>query len=694
MTGFDRLHPAVQHHIVNSLGWTSLRPTQTEAIAPIIDGRDVLLLAPTAGGKTEAAVLPVLSRMLSEQWTGLSVLYVCPLRALLNNLEPRLDRYAGLLGRSVALWHGDVGSGPKRAALRNPPDLLLTTPESIEAILISGAVDHAALFAELRAVIVDELHAFASDDRGWHLLALLERLGRLTGRHLQRIGLSATVGNPEALAAWLAHGEGAQVIGQSTGGTDGDVTIDHVGSLDNAAVVLSRLHRGEKRLVFCDSRARVETLGAELRRQGTRTFVSHSSLSRDERKQAEDAFGQAADCAIVATSTLELGIDVGDLDRVIQIDAASTVSSFLQRMGRTGRRPNSTRNCLFLATTDEAFLTAAAIVRLWRSGFVEPILPPPKPLHVFAQQILALVLQGRGLALQRWPEWIGRTFASIADDEIFDVIDYMLNEGVLFQDQGILGIGPRGEAKLGRRNFLDLLSVFTTPLHVTVRNGTTELGQVAPSSLLGIAGQPPIILLSGRSWRVVDIDWKRRLAWVEPSNETGRSRWPGSSRVMHFDLCRAVESTLVTGEVPAALSKRGAARLEMLCEDFAFCDGQSLPMVIDDAGGACLWTFAGAAVNDAMEQALDRGGFHTRSHDNFGIRLDAPDLSRLPEALASLSPEKIELEMPNDLEVNLKFSVCLPRGHAKAVAVDRLTDSRGLTETLARPTRLLRASSD
>jgi ATP-dependent helicase Lhr and Lhr-like helicase len=161
MDGFQRLHPAVQHHIVNTLGWRSLRPLQEAAIAPILAGEHAILLAPTAGGKTEAAVLPVLSRALAEDWRGLGVLYICPIKALLNNLEPRLAHYAALLGRRAALWHGDVGAAAKGRLRSAPPDLLLTTPESLEGMLVSARVDHRRLFADLHTVIIDELHAFA-----------------------------------------------------------------------------------------------------------------------------------------------------------------------------------------------------------------------------------------------------------------------------------------------------------------------------------------------------------------------------------------------------------------------------------------------------------------------------------------------------------------------------------------------------
>jgi ATP-dependent helicase Lhr and Lhr-like helicase len=256
--------------------------------------------------------------MVIEGWHGLSALYLCPLRALLNNLAPRAERYAAMMGRRAALWHGDVGGAARHRILREPPDLLLTTPESLEAVLISPRVDHRRLLSDVRTIIVDELHAFAGDDRGWHLLALLERIEQLAGRRLQRLGLSATIGNTDELLAWLARGRGGHVVGPVRPPSDGDVTADHVGSLQNAVAVLSRVYRGERRLVFADSRARVEELTDGLRRAGVRTFVSHGSLAVDERRQAEAAFASEPDCVIVATNTLELGIDVarpGGADR-------------------------------------------------------------------------------------------------------------------------------------------------------------------------------------------------------------------------------------------------------------------------------------------------------------------------------------------------------------------------------------------
>ncbi len=253
MNEVSRLHPSLAHHMVSTLGWASMRPLQVAAMGPITAGVDTLLLAPTAGGKTEAAVFPLLSRMAAEGWTGLSTLYVCPLKALLNNLLPRLETYAGWTGRRVALWHGDTSQSQRKAIMRDPPDLLLTTPESLESMLVSAKVDHRGFFAGLRAVIADEVHAFGADDRGWHLLAVLERLTQIVGQPVQRIGLSATVGNPANLLTWLqgssAGERPARVVAPELGASGAavappDLTIDYVGSPENAAKVIAALHRG------------------------------------------------------------------------------------------------------------------------------------------------------------------------------------------------------------------------------------------------------------------------------------------------------------------------------------------------------------------------------------------------------------------------------------------------------------------
>ena len=207
-SALDRLHPVVVHHIVNTLGWRSLRALQDEAAGPVLDGEDALLLAPTAGGKTEAAIFPLLTAMDTQGWRAVGALRL-PDQGAAEQPGAPAGELAGWLGRRVAIWHGDITASARQRILREPPDILLTTPESLEAMLISLKVEHGRLFAGLRAVVVDEVHAFAGDDRGWHLLAVLERLTSVAGRPIQRIGLSATVGNPDdmlRLAAGIGKG--------------------------------------------------------------------------------------------------------------------------------------------------------------------------------------------------------------------------------------------------------------------------------------------------------------------------------------------------------------------------------------------------------------------------------------------------------------------------------------------------------
>jgi len=458
------------------------------------------------------------------------LLYVCPLRALLNNLEPRLHGYATMLGRSASLWHGDVADTVRRRMVRDPPDLLLTTPESLEAIMMSTRVDHAAFFADVRAVVVDELHAFAGDDRGWHLLFLLGRLERLVDRQLQRIGMSATIGNPEELLAWMSQGRGGRVVGPARPPSDGDVTTDYVGSVSNAVSVLSRMFRGERRLVFADSRSRVEEIAQGLQAAGVRTFVSHSSLSAEERRSAEAAFAAEPDCIIVATSTLELGIDVGDLDRVIQVGAPPTIASFLQRMGRTGRRVGSRRNCLFLATNDEELLTALAVIALWHDGVVESVVPPPRPAHIFAQQVMLLVLQEGGISRPDIDAWLGAAANEVGRVDRLAILRHMLETEVLSESEGVIGFGPRGEREFGRRHFGELVAAFTSPMMLIVHHGAAELGTIQPASLPVSGDEKPVLLLGGKSWKVTNIDWPRRRVDVIPVQGGGRSRWLGGGR--------------------------------------------------------------------------------------------------------------------------------------------------------------------
>ncbi len=637
---------------------------QSLSIEAYLTGANLVILAPTAGGKTESAFFPVISQMLTEGWDGLSVMYVSPIRARLNNQEQRLQKYFTLVGRRAACWHGDTTQGERKRILADPPDCLLTTPESLEAILVSSKIDHREFFKNVQTVIIDELHAFAGDDRGWHLLSVFARIRRLAGRDLQRIGLSATVGNPAEMLAWLSSGSERQrqvvsptpVVRQAP-----DVQLDYVGSLQNAAKVISLLHRGEKRLVFCDSRSRVEQLALMLREREIETFVSHSSLGIEERRAAEHAFAQKQNCVIVATSSLELGLDVGDLDRVIQIDAPATVSSFLQRMGRTGRREGTRSNCLFLATTDEGLLRAAALLDLWGRGYVEPVIAPPKPYHILAQQLMALVLQERGIGRRAFVEWLADVpaFNAMPNEQVEALVDHLIRNGTLFEDAGILSFGPEGEAEYGRKNFLEILSVFTSPPLFRVISGQKELGNVHESTFYKKQDGPVILVLAGRSWKTNHLDWNRRLAYVEPTDERGRSRWIGEGQFLNFRVCQAIRRILAGEATEPYWSQRATAQIGEIRIDYPWASHDHTTLLQQPNGEVQWWTFAGGLANSIVMDHL--GGGSKAKTDNLCIRFSSMlKLADVESLIASRIRDEIS-SVPNEEAIShLKFGECLP----------------------------------
>jgi ATP-dependent helicase Lhr and Lhr-like helicase len=671
---FDRLSPAVRYQVANGLGWTGLRPVQALSTDAILDGANCVVLAPTAGGKTEAALLPLLSRMDVEDWRGVSVLYVAPIRALLNNQEARLHRLTGLIGRRAGKWHGDVKEPARRRMVNEPPDVLAITPESLEAMLLSTRTPARRLLSHVRAVVVDEVHAFAGDDRGAHLVALLERISRIAESDIQRIGLSATVGDPEDIVAWLSGSSlrTRRVVDPAGARQPPDLSLDFVGTLDNAALMIDRLYPGTRRLVFVDSRRGVEELGHRLSHRGVDVYLSHSSLALSERAAAEKAFEEGSNCVIVATSALELGIDVGDLDHVIQIDAPSSVSSFLQRMGRTGRRAGTTANCTFLATDDDSLLRAAAIIDLFRNGYVEPARPSSWSPHVLAHQAIALAMQERGVGAHSWWGWLEgcSAFRDISPSEREAILRHMVESGILVDADARLALGLRGEQLYGARNFLELYAVFSTPRVLRVIHGQQEVGVVDAAFLQDKERQSPNFVLAGRPWRVVGVDWKGGTCSVEPAEAGGYPRWFGQPVTLARSLCQAIRRILCSSTHDECWSKRALVAIDAQRSSHAFLDDGPAPLEGDSDGRFRWWTFGGGAGNRILAGLLEAElGARVSSGNTFitfsgGAAESGVAIRQAIDRLAARTPLGWEhvarLVEPGNRSRVSKFQPCLP----------------------------------
>ena len=344
---FPSLHESLQQVLAQRLDWTELREVQEQACrSSTLQGSDALIIAPTAGGKSEAALIPVMDDLLKNGRPGIACLYISPLKALINDQEERFRTFCTPTSLSVMKWHGDVARGDRSWKDGEPPHFLMITPESLEVLLQEKTL--APDLRQVRFIIIDELHAFVESERGVHLKVLLDRMDRLTKRKIQRIGLSATTGNPEEILDWLSDGRhDAELVSVPSTPREKQFLFVVEPEEHDRIDALVRIVAGKKALVFVNSRSSAEQLGECVCRARSGTFTSTipRSLLQPE-KLAEEAFNSQDGACIICTSTLELGIDIGDLDVVVQVGPPDSVSSFLQRMGRSGTAGESSIRCL------------------------------------------------------------------------------------------------------------------------------------------------------------------------------------------------------------------------------------------------------------------------------------------------------------------------------------------------------------
>ena len=619
---FQRFPVRLQRAIVSRLGWSSLRPVQEAAGEALLAGHNAVVLAPTAGGKTEAAMFPVLAGLMAEPPAGVGALYIAPIKALLNNQAGRLGQYTEMVGLDRFLWHGDVSAPHKARFKASPTALLMTTPESLEVMLISEKVSVRALFSELRWVVVDEVHALAGTDRGAHLMSVLERVAAVSRHDVQRVGLSATVGNPAAIAAWLSGSSRRQAVVVDPPTPPAPRSI-RVLALDGEAAIAEAATReatGYKSLLFCQSRRLSEALAASMERAQVDVFVHHSSVSLEERQAAEARFERGANTCIVCTSTLELGIDVGDLDKVLQANAPTTVSSFLQRMGRTGRRPGQVANTAFLCEGPEAVLQAVAIVELARQRWVEPVVVQPRSWAVLVHQLMAMTLErGERTADELW-SLLSRVpdFAGIARAEFDALIAHLLAGGWLGWSGRSLLMGLEAERMFGRKNFAELYAVFSSPVQYAVKDGNGRpIGSLEQAFVDRLEEDGSSFVLSGRAWWVRQIDHKARLVRVVPASGGQKPGWGGMApNILGFELCQQMKAILVGTTVPGYLNAAAKDAITGLRDELAETlagPGLALQVGSDEA---VWWTFAGGRINHTLRYGLALAGGWKATADN------------------------------------------------------------------------------
>ncbi|MBK1717211.1 DEAD/DEAH box helicase [Thiocystis violacea] len=631
---FSRFAPRLQQAIVAQLGWTSLRAVQEDAGEALLAGDNAIILAATAGGKTEAAIFPMLSRFIEDPPDGVGALYIAPIKALLNNQSERLGRYTEMVGLRRFVWHGDISDAQRRGFRKAPAELLLTTPESLEVMLVSPRVDAARLFTDLRLVVIDEVHALAGSERGAHLMSVIERLARLSRHDPQRVGLSATVGNPDAILEWLrgSSRRAGRVVDPARAPGRRQLLVAHRPDLLALARSAAHLAKGQKSLFFCQSRATTETVAETMRHAGTAVFVHHSAVSREERDLAEERFQRGSDACIVCTSTLELGLDVGDLDRVLQAEAPETVSSFLQRMGRTGRRAGQAANTTFFCTSTESLLQAIALIELAKSGWVESVAINPRCWPVLIHQLLALALATDGVTVEMAWDQLSRVpdFRDIRRGEFERLLDWMRHDQSLRLTAGRLVLGPKAERLFGRRHFMELYAVFASPRSYQVETIAGEpLGTLNQTFVDRLVEEVSCFLLGGRAWVAFRLDHAARRVLVEPAPRGRQPSWGGFlPQFLGREICARIRRILAEEETFGYLDP---SAVEILVEQReamrgVLASGTDAIEVSD--GELRWWTFAGGRINATLRYAIEVVAAEwTVIPSNFLIKIRGDDLN-------------------------------------------------------------------
>jgi ATP-dependent Lhr-like helicase len=660
-SAFERLSDPIRRWAWQQ-GWQTLRDIQELAVAPILAGRDTVLASATASGKTEAAFLPLLSRTVDRE--GLRILYVAPLKALINDQSRRLESLADAVGLTVTPWHGDVAASRKRRLRDAPAGILLITPESLEAMFVTRGTEVTAFFGGLDYVVVDELHSFIATERGRQLQSLLHRVELAIGRVVPRVGLSATLGDIGAAAAFLRPNadEGPEIVESTVSRREVRLQVrgyvrQEPASLDAALEpleIVDHLYsvvRGGTHIVFTNRRADVELYVYLLKRRAERDrapdefWPHHGSLAKDVREDAEDALRSDRPATVVATTTLELGIDVGSVDTIAQIGPPPSVSSMRQRLGRSGRRtrdPSVLRiyldeEAVTVRTPPqdqlrESVVQSVAMVQLLIEGFNES--PPGGALHLstLIQQILSLCAQRGGLrADDAWRALCGGgPFTAVTSSLFAELLRDLACHDMLRQTHdGTIVLDVAGERVV---NHHDFYSAFITSDEYRLVVGARTLGTLPISRPLLVGD---LLLFAGRRWRVLEVREAERVIELEPAPAGRAPSFTGGAALVDDAVRRRMRQVYEAAD-EERYADRGARQLLAEGRSTYRRLGLQESALISWGQDVLLFPWVGDRTLDTLALMLRREQFAEASRDGVAVVIPRATPADLRDALGRM----------------------------------------------------------
>lgn len=713
---FDRYAPFVQDYIYRNR-WDNLRAIQVAAANAIFNTDDhVLLAASTASGKTEAAFFPIITLLNENPSASVGCIYIGPLKALINDQFLRLTDLCDQAGIPVWHWHGDVAQNHKARLMKKPSGILQITPESLEAILLHKHAAVPKLFSDLRFIVIDEVHSLLRGDRGGQTLCLIERLSRLARVNPRRIGLSATIGDPKKTGDLLAAGTGRQTVipkidakgtkwrlsmehfyvtGAQAGADRSDINAQPVldektdqapRNADPGMGYIFEHTAGKKCLVFVNSREECEAVTTTLRRycesenEPDRFLIHHGNLSASYRETAEEVMKDDSQfMTTVTTSTLELGIDIGRLERAFQIDAPWTVASFLQRMGRTGRRDlppemwfvmredEPEARAMLPATIPWKLLQGIALVQLYmEERWVEPPRLDRLPYSLLYHQTMATLassgeLSPRGLA----ERVLGLSyFHKVSQEDYKTLLRYLLErDHIQKTEQGGLIVGLAGERVINSYKFY---GVFQENEEYTVRSDTQELGT--------IVSPPPIgekVAIAGHVWTVLDIDHKRHLVYCEQVKGSIPAYFGLCAGDLHTRILERMREVLREDKQYPYLMKNAVARLEEARLTAQRASALQSPLINLGGNMWCLLPWLGTYQFLTLERILKvkcASRLQLRNLDSarpfymqFNMEADAGEFFQVVSEELAKPIDPLELVYPKELPIFNKYDEYLPR---------------------------------
>ncbi|QDK32869.1 MULTISPECIES: DEAD/DEAH box helicase [Sphingomonadaceae] len=711
---FDKLARPIQKWI-RAQGWRELRDIQARATHVLMDGdADLIVAASTAGGKTEAAFLPLLSQVLDDpsELSGFDILYVAPLKALITDQARRLDDICRETELPVIPWHGDVPSSTKTRAIKRPRGVLLITPESLEALFIRRGLEIPRLFGATRAVILDELHSVLDSERGIQMRSLLARLEQALNRPIRRVGLSATLGDmglakaylrpdsPEEVNDVVAAGGGAELQLQLRGYVTGDKDDEGPSATDAIALHLFGHLRGSDNLVFAGARQAVEIYSDRLRTLCEKEhlpqefYPHHASLSREHRDFVERRLKDgSAPTTAICTSTLELGIDIGDVTCVGQIGAPFSVASLRQRLGRSGRRPGKPailRQYVVEAKLAPAsnfsdrlrlgLVRATAMIELLLEGWCEP--PQRGALHLstLVHQILSVIAQRGGVRAQQLYGMLCQKgpFRQVDTQLFLDVLRALGHpETALIEqaDDGLLLLGAMGEKLVEHYSFY---AVFQTPEEYRLISGGKELGTLPIDNLI-VPGM--LLIFSGRRWLVLEVHDRDRIIMVSPAKAGVPPLFGGDPGNIHDRVIERMFDILENQNRPIYMDPTALELLEQARSHYAqlrFDHGRIAQL---GENAAILATRTGSIRTTTLALALRAAGFTVQVHDGFLEVFGKDETPPLVDTLAELATGKaadLFVHSPNLLFE--KFHPHLSETLLQRDALSARLDAGGLAE--------------